>query len=249
MEFTKTGSYHVSNGINNQDAILHQGKLKAIFDGCSGGKNSEVGAKLFAQLFAMQEGFDNVSKFEENCENTFKAMLQMCGYTIKEEVTDKIAKFMFDNYCFTMFFCFEEDEGFVVKYIGDGTIITLNNEDQISYITLRYGAAPPYFVYNYMPDKYKGGFFDTLGFKTFRFSKSEFKNIGVASDGIFPIVRGSEEIDKKTKTQFETNNFSFDEMNKFDSCILQKLPINVLGRFIAVNAKTGIFSDDITIVF
>lgn len=253
MEFTRTGSYHSKNNINNQDAFLVKGKLKAIFDGCSGGKNSEVGAKLFSQIFAMQNDFDKVSAFEENVKKTFEKMLYVCGFKSKEDVTEEMVKFIFDNFCFTMFFCFEEAEGFVVKYLGDGTVITCNKEKQISYITLRYGSAPPYYIYNYIPDKFKSDFFDPLSFKTLRFPKEDFENVGVSSDGIFPIVRGSENIDPDTKKKYDTDDFEFAEKVEFDSFlklgVIEANQLNKLSHFLELNAKTGIFSDDITICF
>lgn len=181
MNICKQGNGHYLNGINNQDFYLREDNLKLLMDGCSDGKFSEVGTRLFYQFFSALEDRLDAEKFEENVKTVFTKMMKFFSETGKEDAT----KFIVDNMLFTIIACFEFEDKFVVKYIGDGYIITVNSADMVSYIRLSYGKTPPYYAYNFLS---ANTYDKELGFKTFSFDKAEFKNVGIASDGIAPIV-------------------------------------------------------------
>jgi len=155
--------------------------LKLITDGCSEGKYSEVGTRLFIQLFSKLDNRLKLEHFEENVEIVFS---NICSLFTKGKLSDK-TDFIVDNMLFTIIACFELEDKFVVKFIGDGYIVTINKHDMVSYIRLSYGKTPPYYAYNKISTQsYK----EPLNFKTFEFSKKEFKKIGIATDGIMPIA-------------------------------------------------------------
>lgn len=174
----KLGSHHLDTSINNQDYFFVSEKLKMVCDGCSAGKNSEVGSILFASLFSEieKQRQENYELFEENINIVFKRMLMLSNNI----------DFIFNNYCFTIVAVFETEKDFVVKYAGDGYIITKKN-DSIEYIELKDGqndGAPKYYIYNYIPAEYLLEYKDGVSIKTKTFSKTEYKNIGVATDGL-----------------------------------------------------------------
>jgi hypothetical protein len=177
----KMGSDHRFANINNHDFAFNLPNMKVVTDGCGSGKHSEVGTRLFGQLFARKskEYFDKGQSIcEENfidvVNSIFEKMLELCSDTA----------FIFQNYCFTILVCFEFEDEFVVYSCGDGYIIKENKEG-IFFDQLDDGEYPCYYIYNFITDKsalkeYKEG----VSFKVTRFSKSEFFNVGVASDGL-----------------------------------------------------------------
>ena len=199
MQICRQGNGHYLNGINNQDFCYKQGNLKLLTDGCSEGKFSEVGTRLFIQCFSMLESKFEVDKFEENVQKTFSKILSL----FSDKGEDKVIEFIINNMLFTIIACYELDDKFVVKYIGDGYIITVNSNDMVSYIRLSYGKTPPYYAYNYLSTN---AYNKKLDFKTFEFSKEDFKNVGLASDGLMPIVDG------KIKESFDTHILGIDKI-------------------------------------
>lgn len=190
MQICKQGNGHYLNGINNQDFYYVEKNLKLLMDGCSEGEFSEVGTRLFYQFFRELEDRFSVEKFEENVEKVFSQIIEFFSKSGKKDVF----KFIVDNMLFTIIACFELEDKFVLKYIGDGYVVTINSDDMVSYIRLSYGKTPPYYAYNILNT---GTYSQELKFKTFEFSKEDFKKIGIASDGIAPIV------DKKVSDDFE----------------------------------------------
>ena len=182
INICRQGNGHYLNGINNQDFYYAEKNLKMIMDGCSEGRFSEVGTRLFYQFFCELEDKFNPNKFEENVKKVFDKMISFFGGSS----SDCANKFIVDNMLFTIVACFEVEDRFVVKYIGDGYIITINSEDMLSYIRLSYGKMPPYFAYNFLDT---GIYSEKLEFKTLEFLKEDFKKVGIASDGITPIVK------------------------------------------------------------
>lgn len=176
------GVGHYTNGINNQDFGIESPNILLILDGCSDCRFSEVGTRLFAQLFSRKEDYDNVELFEKNAKEVFEEMLEMMKpyYSNAED-------FIMSNLLFTIFACFKLEDKFVVKYFGDGYILTQNVADALSYIRLYYGKTPPYLAYKYC-DSYKEAY-DKFDFKTVEFSKEFFKNVGIGTDGIAPFAK------------------------------------------------------------
>lgn len=177
----KMGSDHKFANMNNHDFAFNLLNMKIVTDGCGSGKHSEVGTRLFGQLFARKskEYFDEgesicEENFIEIVNSIFEKMLELCNDT----------SFIFQNYCFTILVCFELEDEFVVYSCGDGYIIK-ENEEGIFFDELDDGEYPCYYIYNFITDKsalkeYKEG----VSFKVTRFSKSEYSNVGVASDGL-----------------------------------------------------------------
>ena len=178
---SKMGSDHNFANMNNHDYAFNLLNMKVVLDGCGSGKHSEVGTRVFAQLFA-RKAKEYVEKGESiNCDNfvevvdsVFKKMLELCADT----------SFIFQNFCFTILVCFELEDEFVVYSCGDGFIIK-ENEEGISFEELDDGEYPAYYIYNFIENKdalkeYKEG----VSFKVAHFSKSEYNNVGVATDGL-----------------------------------------------------------------
>lgn len=221
MQLCRQGNGHYSSGLNNQDFFYAEGNLKLITDGCSEGRFSEVGTRLFCQLFSKLETRFDPDKFEENVETVFT---QICSiYHPQSE--DEVSNFIVDNMLFTIIACFETEEQFIIKFIGDGYIVTVNSEDLVSYIRLFYGKAPPYYAYNKLSTTV---YSKNLDFKTFEFSKKDFKRVGIASDGIAPIA------EKRIDEDFDS--FFQGKKSKYS-------PEGI------INSHHTLFYDDVTILF
>lgn len=164
-----------------------ENNLKLVTDGCSSAEFSEVGTRLFVQAFAKLPNRFDVNEFEGNVRKAFESILSI---TSPEDANDFIA----NNLLFTIIACFETEDKFIVKFIGDGYIITVNHEDVVSYTRLFYGKTPPYFAYTKIPTT---TYEEPLKFKTFEYPKKDFKLVGIASDGIAPIA------DKKLDVDFD----------------------------------------------
>lgn len=191
MIITSQGFGHFTQNLNNQDFGIETSRMLLILDGCSEAKHSEVGTRLFAQLFSRKEESDNVEKFEDNVKSVFDDIIEMSEkYYPKHEDLEK--DFIMENLLFTIIACFETENEYVVKLFGDGYIITKNNQGLISYMKFAYGKCPPYFAYKYCDVQD----FKDYQFKTFRFDKKIFPKIAIATDGIMPIVKGDVRINE-----------------------------------------------------
>lgn len=190
MLINSQGYGHFKDSLNNQDFGIETSRMALVLDGCSGAKYSEVGTRLFAQLFSKKEECDNVEKFEDNVKSIFDGIIEMMRkhYTTQEELENE---FILENLLFTIIACFETEDKFIVKMFGDGYIVTENVHECISYMKFNYGKCPPYYAYRYcelLPDAeaFKG-----YDFKTFEFDKKKFKKVAIATDGIQPFAKGS----------------------------------------------------------
>lgn len=229
VKVCKMGSDHNFANINNHDFAFNLLNMKVVTDGCGSGKHSEVGTRIFGQLFAkkVKEYYDNEETIDESnfisvIDGIFKQMLNLCS--------DK--SFIFENYCFTILVCFELENEFVVYSCGDGYIIK-ENSNGIEFEQLDDGEYPCYYVYNFIKDKsclveYKDG----VTFKITRFNKEEYQNVGVATDGL----RFYENLNDVEKTKF----IGFLHEGKGPQ--IEKL-INRNNR------KNEMFHDDISICF
>lgn len=225
----KIGSEHIFANVNNHDFAFNLLNMKVVLDGCGSGKHSEVGTKVFGQLFARKakEYFEkgetiNEDNFIEVINSIFLKMLELCN-----DLT-----FIFNNYCFTILVCFEKEDEFVVYSCGDGYIIK-ENEEGISFEKLDDGEYPCYYIYNYIMDKsalieYKEG----VTFKVTRFSKTEYSNVGVATDGL---------------RYFE--NLLEVEKNKFLDYLRKGMGSRIEVLINRNNIKNELFHDDISICF
>ncbi len=184
MVIVKMGKEHLDSGTNCQDYAIEIDDLKMIVDGCSSCVNSEVGAKLFCNLFP-KSGFD--------VRRTFSVLKAL--YDSDDDLKN--------NLLFTINMVREHDDYFEVSTCGDGYIIKEKLDGTIEYESFDYDNAPPYYAYNLLYNKnclskYKDG----VDFKRNIYLKSEYKNIGVSSDGLQYIVNSShkDEFEKILKT-------------------------------------------------
>lgn len=192
MIVNSQGFKHFLNHINNQDFAYETSRMLLVLDGCSDGKYSEVGTRLFIQLFSRKEENDSVEKFESNVKEVFEDIIKMMRvFYPNQESFEK--NFIMENMLFTIIACFELEDKFIVKMFGDGYIIAQNVYNELSYIKFSYGECPPYFAYTYCNQI--EDFFKHYKFKTFEFDKSIFKTVGIASDGILPIVKELKHMD------------------------------------------------------
>lgn len=219
MIITSQGFGHFTQGINNQDFGIETSRMLLIFDGCSDAKYSEIGTRLFAQLFSRKEECDNLEKFEDNVKSVFDSLIKTMEqyYPVREELEKQ---FIMENLLFTIIACFETEEEYVVKLMGDGYIITQNVKGLVSYMKFAYGKCPPYFAYKYCNVKP----FRDYEFKTFKFNKKVFPKVAIATDGIMPIAKG--------------------EVNGLDNSIIDG---NELLVGIGINNQRQKFYDDVTI--
>lgn len=185
------GHFTQSPGLNNQDFGVDSSRMLLVLDGCSGAKYSEVGTRLFAQLFSRKEDKDNLEIFEDNVKSIFDDLIsKMEDYY--PEYEDLRNEFIMENLLFTIIACFQTEDKYIVKLFGDGYVITQNNQGSISYIKFSYGKCPPYFAYKYCNLKDDHGIdFKDYKFKTFSFDKSIFPKVAIATDGIMPIAVGN----------------------------------------------------------
>lgn len=180
------GFGHFTDGINNQDFGIGSPRMLLILDGCSGARYSEVGTRLFAQLFSKKENWDSLEYFESNVKSTFDEIIEMAGkfYKTREELEKD---FILENLLFTIIACFETEDKYVVKLFGDGYIITKNKYGLISYMKYSYGKCPPYYAYKYSNIEP----FMNYEFKEIVFDKGVFSSVAIATDGFMPIARGT----------------------------------------------------------
>jgi hypothetical protein len=209
MFLNKIGFEHFEYNINNQDFGFVTNGIKCVVDGCSEGHSSEVGVKLFCEFFK-----DGCTPVTEVFDKLFALL-------------DKTSNHIKNYLCFTILSVFESEDLFSVYYCGDGYIIKQKINDEIEFEKLDDGEFPKYFAYNYLSPEhltyYKDGV--TMNIKTF--SKAEYKNIGVATDGLRYIFGKEYE-----------NEFIY---------YLHNGKLSALKRLI--NREHKHFKDDITIAF
>jgi len=208
MFINKVGFEHKEIGLNCHDFGFINDNVKCIVDGCSEGLHSEVGAKLFCHLFNQGYFVDEIfSKIFNVINNT--------AQNIK-------------NYlCFTLLFIEETEDNFVVNYCGDGFIIKQKQDNIIEFEKIDDGEYPKYYIYNYTDKKYLSHYKDGVEINQLVFAKSEYKNIGIATDGLRYI-------------------FGKEYEQEFIS-LLEKGKESAIKRLI--NREHKHFKDDITIIF
>lgn len=253
MLINMIGSEHVLEGTNKQDIAFKIGNVKVALDGCGSGKYSEVGATLFMHYFIhevthfclpsirIENIVPNVvsSFFEE----TFNIYSNADG--IREDSYLYKDNLIYNNFLFTILVCIETKDEFVVYSCGDGFILTLDNEDKFGMQELEaLNEYPAYYAYNFIQDKtsmieYKNG----VNFKERHFSKEQYKNVGVASDGI-RFVR-----DLFDNERVEFNNYIVNNKTGKAEMFIKRHQ-NAFKQFNRkLESKPNIFKDDISIVF
>lgn len=254
VKVCKAGVEHARFSVNNQDFVFSFMNLKAVSDGCGSGKHSEIGSHLFGQLFARE-----VSRFigHVNTKNVVKLFKYIKGGNIQElaehlnkgEIPEEAflgivnavfermlsicneTAFIFENYCFTILACFEYENEFVVYSCGDGFIIKEDFEG-ITFDKLDDGEYPAYYVYNWVDPSSLKDYKEGVEFKVTRYSKTDYINVGVASDGL----RFFDDLYDPEKYKFQ-NNLSIGKGPQIEMLIIKN------------NRDYSTFKDDISICF
>jgi hypothetical protein len=227
MFINKTGSYHLEYGLNNQDYGFNaesrfNTRFKLVVDGCSEGQHSEVGAKLFCHDIKRDSNYFNlILSPDKTVSNVFTRILKFFGAV---RVVSTIVK---DYLCFTVLYVVENEFDFIVGYCGDGYIITEALDGTIKFNKIDNGDFPEYFAYRYITKEKLPESHRDVRFKTLSFSKSQYKNVGVATDGL----------------RFIFDQEFYDEFADY----LKLDKESAIKRLI--NRESKIFKDDITIAF
>ena len=133
MFINKIGMEHLESGMNCQDYGFEGDRVSCVCDGCSEGKHSEVGAKLYSHLWGERE-FGNAHCFQKMIDffgNSAKVLKDYMSFTILQ-----------------LIYGYEEN---VVQYCGDGYIILQDHDGNITFEELSDGEYPKYYIYNYIP--------------------------------------------------------------------------------------------------
>ena len=241
IAISKLGNTHAFEDKNNQDFVVSILNLKMVLDGCGSCLFSEIGTRLFAQFF-----LEEVKKFEStinSAKNIEKAELsiekiqltELSFFKMVDEVFARLTKisrsddFYYQNFCFTILACLELENEYVVFACGDGYILKQTNAE-VDFQKLDDGEYPKYYIYNYIHDKERlQEYRDGVEFSIYHFTKIEYSNVGVATDGI---------------RFFEA--LEFIEKNRFQEYLKEgkKGKIGML-----LNRNTIVFKDDISICF
>lgn len=215
----KIGADHLKNGTPKQDCFVSLPNLSVVLDGCGSEPFSQIGAALFAQLLAEYSELITVESFKEVVNGIFSILTNI-------QNTDS---FNLANLQFTIVACLETEDEFVVMSCGDGYILTTDGI-KVTPIILEENVDPSYYICNYVIDKsilVRNR--DGVDFTIAHFSKKEYANVGVATDG-FRFVE----------------QLSGSERELFFQYLLEGRKGKVAQ---VINRNQGVFKDDIAICF
>jgi hypothetical protein len=214
MFINKIGYEHVLFGKNNQDYGLNLEKVKIICDGCSEGKHSEVGAKLFCHLF--QRIYDGT--LDITTQTIFNRIINELDFNQVENIKNYLL--------FTIIYLKQRENYYYIYNCGDGIIIKQKNDNTFEYDLIEQEGLPKYYAYNFIPEEYLSKYKNGVSFDEKEYLKSDYKAIGIASDGL----------------QYILNSYFKDEFEE----LLIKRKEAAIKRLI--NREHKYFKDDITIV-
>jgi len=223
IALSKIGADHLYYDKPNQDGLISLPNIKIVLDGCGSTSFPEVGVKIFSQILSSDYSKSlSPENFESIVEKIFKRILAL---------KPQDDQFCIQNLLFTILVCFETEDKYVVLFCGDGFLLVNWIFGGLVLIECSDGKFPRYFAYNHVFDKkklstYKKG----VCFSKIEFSKSDCKNVGVATDGVKYY---------KNLTQLERD--------KFLKLLTQSNSSNKIKMLI--NRNESIFKDDITICF
>lgn len=235
MNIVKIGKSHLDTGMNCQDATGNiDDFLKIVCDGCSEGKHSEVGAKLFVDRVICEydyykEYIESLGKNFVEVDNIFRLIIEKSMRTLVTIIGTNPKKLK-DYLSFTIFIVYKVGGTYSVYYCGDGYIfIDVPSDDNIKFIKIDNGEYPNYYIYNYVSSKYLKAHIQPTIIEYKRIN-SEF-NVGIASDGIrFAVDRPDDDSFKR----------QFIKILRSGKDIKMKL---------FINKHQNIFQDDVSIVF
>lgn len=178
MLINKIGADHLESGMNCQDFGREvTDNFAVICDGCSEGKHSEVGAKLFCQLSEADMNLMDDTPMEK-----IVALLGNSSETVR------------DFMCFTVLYRLIFEDSFNVLNCGDGFIILEDNDGNITFEELTDGEYPKYLAYNYIDRTKLRQYQDGVEFECRTYDKAKYKNVGIASDGLRYILSADESL-------------------------------------------------------
>lgn len=184
MFINKIGMEHLEIGMNCQDYGFEGERESVICDGCSEGKHSEVGAKLYSLLRSQNE----------ITSPTTTAIFNKIVYNLLGDDPIILKNYM----CFTILNLLYSAEDWIVNYCGDGYIILQDYNDNITFEELSDGEYPKYYIYNYIERKHLQHYKDGVSFSQKTYSQEKYAKVGIASDGLRYILRA----DEKLKCEF-----------------------------------------------
>lgn len=251
MYVNKIGSYHRENGTNNQDSGFEFNYFNCVVDGCSEGKHSEVGAKLFSKklletllLKAKHAEINEFDSYYADQDRTgllteiFEHVLDFLTIPMinRKRYVENIHNYML----FTILMLEESWNEWVLNICGDGFVITQDNFDNIEFHDIDHCSTPMYLSYIYLNaenlelSEIELKFLRNQSFKTFRYDKELYMSVGIASDGLAYVIG----------TEYE---------DEFKDLLLKRKDV-LIKRFInKINYRarrlggSGFFKDDITI--
>jgi hypothetical protein len=219
MFINKIGMEHLETGMNCQDYGFVGERSSYVCDGCSEGKHSEVGVKLFCHLMQRSQCCDNLKNFVD-VNGAFCRMINLIG----EE-----PRYKRDFLSFTILRLDECTDFFAIAYCGDGYIILQDHDSNITFEELSDGEYPKYYIYNYIEPEYLKHYKDGVSFSQKTYSKEKYAKVGIASDGLRYILQADEELKQE-----------------FINCLKSG---KELKTKLFINRNHKIFKDDVTIVF
>lgn len=176
MFINKIGMEHLKSGMNCQDYGFVGERSSYVCDGCSEGKHSEVGAKLFCHL---------KQRTDYDATDIFSMMIDVIGGN---------PNWKRDFLSFTILRLAECTDYFTVSYCGDGYIILQDHDGNITFEELSDGEYPKYYIYNYIEPEYLKHYKDGVSFSKKTYSKEKYAKVGIASDGLRYILQADEEL-------------------------------------------------------
>ncbi len=245
MLVNKMGSYHVEYGKNNQDYGFEYKNIGCIVDGCSDGKHSEVGAKLFVKKF-LEKVLDNEEKeiyplvTIDEVVSTFDLVARLITRFDEKGEDGNFLDDMKDYMCFSIMVLVEKEEEWMVIVFGDGFVfLQENGNDDLKFESINHSSHPNYLAYHLIDRRFIKN--HEKGMNHVRFythylsfiSKEKFQSVGIASDGIRYII-GTEHEQKFNNMVLKRNKWG---LMRF---------INILNR--KNDERGGFFKDDITLM-
>lgn len=177
MFINKIGMEHLESGMNCQDYGFEGDRFSVVCDGCSEGKHSEVGAKIFCYL---------KKERDMTTDQSFASAIKLFG---------DYPSVLKDYMSFTVLeLKIWDDALWVITYCGDGYIILQDHDGNITFEELSDGEYPKYYIYNYVPPEYLKHYKDGVSFSQKTYSKEKYAKIGIASDGLRYILQADEEL-------------------------------------------------------
>lgn len=228
MNVVKMGTAHKQVDMNCQDATASLGnRLRVVCDGCSEGKHSEVGAKLFCKVlinkyaYFLNKGKDQIDVVSLMM-STMDELVKLFGDD-PQDIKDYLS--------FTTLVAEKNPEinGFYVYYCGDGYVIENRDGQSVSFQKLDCGEYPMYLAYNYISENSLKAYGTGVKIGILEFCNCY--NIGVASDGIRFVADMEDENPLK---------------KEFKEILLGGKDMKMKLFF---NRNSAVFQDDFSIVF